>query len=73
MMSCLSGCIGSLGLIGCASLFEDGTYEIESDAPASVATYSNEKYVYNLINIKSNYALKGPIFLKISFYIIINN
>lgn len=32
-----------------------------------------KKYVYNLINIKSNYALKGPIFLKISFYIIINN
>ena len=40
--SCLSGCIGPLGLIGCASLFEDGTYEIESDAAASVATYSNE-------------------------------
>ena len=32
-----------------------------------------KKYVDNLINIKSNYTLKGPIFLKISFYIIINN
>ena len=48
--SCLSGCIGPLSLIGCASLFEDGTYEIESDAPASVATYSNEKYVYNTLD-----------------------
>ena len=46
MMSCLSGCI----MQGCVSVLEDGTYEIESNAPISVATYNNEKYVYSTLD-----------------------
>ncbi|MCR4611439.1 MAG: hypothetical protein K5644_06040 [Lachnospiraceae bacterium] len=46
----LTGCIGCVGLLGCASLFEDGTYDIESDAPKSNSTFSDDKYAYSTLD-----------------------
>lgn len=44
---CLGGCIGP---VSCLSFFGDGTFDITSDAPESVSTYSEDKYVYNTLD-----------------------
>ena len=50
IISCMSGCAFPFGLSRLTSLFGDGTYEIESDAPESATTYNNEKYVYSTLD-----------------------
>ena len=49
-ISGLTGCFGTLSCVSCLSFLDDGTYDIISDAPESVATYSNEKYAYNTLD-----------------------
>ncbi len=44
----LTGCVGLLA--ACVSVLDDEPYEIESDAPKSNSTFSNEKYAYNTLD-----------------------
>ena len=52
-VSTLTGCTGLVDGNSCVSLFTlfgDGTFEIESDAPESASTFSDEKYAYNTLD-----------------------